>query len=222
MTLLLRRRRSLLFNLIIDARWIIEKVRIVFVKATTYPSARRRSRNSIAAVVIGSECLCQFMRFSFSNLIAIHGPIGITRFALFGRKFETRNVGVRFYNQATSESTITSCLVCSHRRRITVVLCWIRYRQQIPSSYLPLWRVFNIATGRQGVVGAKKEQPNGGQVCAVSPNKYAEGMGRNKRVLEEMSVAPNAFGTEMVYAAEENDQRTIALLKIGLVLYRLS
>ncbi|KIL54904.1 hypothetical protein M378DRAFT_173952, partial [Amanita muscaria Koide BX008] len=40
-------------------------------------------------------------------------------------------------------------------------------------------------------------------------------------------ITPNAFGTEIAYAAElalqeENDQRTIALLKIGLVLYRLS
>ncbi|KIL61230.1 hypothetical protein M378DRAFT_167220 [Amanita muscaria Koide BX008] len=97
-------------------------------------------------------------------------------------------------------------------------------------SHPPTYRCGEFSTLPRDVnawLGPKKEQPNGGQVCAVSPNKYAEGMGRKKRVLEDLSVAPNAFGTEMVYAAElalqeENDQRTIALLKIGLVLYRLS
>ncbi|KIL60749.1 hypothetical protein M378DRAFT_167717 [Amanita muscaria Koide BX008] len=54
------------------------------------------------------------------------------------------------------------------------------------------------------------------------------GQKKNNRMADKyLSVAPNAFGTEIVYAAElalqeENDQRTIALLKIGLVLYRLS
>ncbi|KIL61249.1 hypothetical protein M378DRAFT_864965 [Amanita muscaria Koide BX008] len=57
-------------------------------------------------------------------------------------------------------------------------------------------------------------------VCR-SPNKYAEGVGRKKRLLEELSVAPNAFGTEIAYAVElalqeKNDQRTSALLKYRL------
>ncbi|KIL55462.1 hypothetical protein M378DRAFT_173608, partial [Amanita muscaria Koide BX008] len=102
----------------------------------------------------------------------------------------------------------------------------IANRSHSPTALLAVVASFQHCHGTSRR-GWGQKRSTGWRTSVRSFPKQVRRRNAEEKARVEMSVAPNAFGTEMVYAAElalqaENDQRIIALLKIGLVLCQLS